>query len=162
VWERSDPEHRTLRVNDAPYEFYVEDEEGAYESLYGHKLSKFKFKSYWEMRNVANELQSSGIQLFEYDIDPVHKLLSREYYGTTAPTPNITFFDIEVDDEPGRGFADFDNPYAPLNSVAIHHYWNNRTVLYAVPPKNWGPSNTWEEQLDTSLLKISEINLVET
>lgn len=162
VWERHDPDTRIMKEYTTPHEFFIEDPNGAHTSIYGHKLTKLTFKSFWEMRNTAEDLKARGVKLFEYDVDSVVKVLSSNYYGTEVPIPNISFWDIEVDYEPGRGFANFDNPYAPLNSVAIHHYWNNRTVLYAVPPSTWGDESTWEEQLDKSLLDISEINLVKS
>lgn len=136
VWERTN-EGRELKIFPAPYYFYVKDPNGKHTSMYGDKLTRFDFDSYHEFNQARYKCQADNIELFESDIPPELKLLSSLYYNIPAPTLHVTFFDIEVDYNEKVGFASVDNPYAPINSVALYHSWSKKMVLFAVPPKEY-------------------------
>lgn len=137
VWERT-PEGRELKLFPAPYYCYIRSKEGTYTSIYGDKLERLDFSSSDELYQFR--MQSANTTLFESDIPPELKVLSERYYNVPAPKLHVSFLDIEVDYSKEIGFSSVDNPYAPINSVAIYHNWSNRMVVYAVPPKEYdGP-----------------------
>lgn len=149
VWERT--EHgREAKFYRAPYYFYIEDPNGKYESMYGHKLSKVEVKHYGEYYKKKKEFESQGIA-FESDITPELRVLSKNYYNVPAPALHVTFLDIEVDYSTEVGFASTANPYAPINSVALYHMWSKRMVVIAVPPPGF------EQPIDEIKKRMNEI-----
>jgi len=134
VWER-DENGRTERTFRAPYNFYVEDPEGKDSSIYGTPLTNIKFRNSKEFREARDDMISSGYTIYESDIPPELKVLSSEYYGKPAPPIHITFLDIEVDYDKLVGFSTIDNPYAPINAIAFYHEWQDKIVVFALPPK---------------------------
>lgn len=55
------------------------------------------------------------------------------------------------------GFSSIEDPYAPINSIALYNSWENRMVVYAVPPKNYtGPRD--EKTLLKSMNNIAELS----
>lgn len=165
VWERVNGKRITKRYP-APYYFYYEDEDGEYTSLYGDKVSRADFTDRAEFINVKDELTRQGHELYESDIRPEIRVLSEHYTDTEIPDLHVTFFDIEVDYNKEIGF-DFKQvigeaswndvnhasmvAYAPINSIALHHSHSNRTIVLAVPPKDW------DGELDKTLHDISEV-----
>lgn len=133
VWERT-KEGRDIKRYPTPYYFYVQDPDGIYTSIYGERLSKLEFDTAKEFFNAKNECQSNRVKMYESDITAECKVLSEHYYNVPAPTLHITFLDIEIDYVPELGFASIDNPYAPVNSVALYNTWCNEMIVYAVPP----------------------------
>lgn len=151
VWERTEC-GRVVKQYPAPYYFYVEDEEGKYKSIFGKSLSRVRFKSHDDFKEAVQQCLDDDIQVYESDIGPDLKVLAKHYYEVEPPKLNTTLLDIEVDYDPLIGFSSFANPYAPINAIALHHYWKNESVVYAVPPPNWDPST-----FDKSLRALSKI-----
>lgn len=151
VWERNNGV-RELKKFPAPFYFFINHPDGTYKSIYDEPLKKIECKSFQDFKNKVSWYKSNGYKLYESDMPPELKLLSREYYGKPAPDLNVTFLDIEVDYNPEIGFANTNNPYAPINSVALYQNWTNRMVLYSVAPEN----QNW-----TSETLIEEMNKVE-
>ena len=152
VWERKDGE-RNLLYFPAPYYFFIEDEAGEYESIFGDKLTKYEFSRYDEYQDARNHCRSEGLRMFESDLPAELKLLSKEYYQVPAPMLHVSFLDIEVDYNKEIGFASVENPYAPINSVALYNQWEHRMVLYAVAPEE-GWTN---ERLLKEMHKVEEL-----
>lgn len=136
VWERHSPERVDLVTYPAPYYFYVKHSKGEYESMYGDKLMRFDFDNGKEFNRVRQDMISEGVEMFESDIPPELKVLSEHYYDVPAPSLNVTFLDIEVDYSKEIGFSTIDNPYAPINAIAMYHKWLNKYVIFAVPPND--------------------------
>lgn len=134
VWERT-PEGRVSKRFRAPYNFYVKSTNGKHETIYGDKVKRYDFSTSREFQKAREDMQSSGIELFESDIPAEIKILSQHYYNIPAPKLNISFYDIEVDYNTANGFSSVANPYAPINSVAIYHQWKKEYVIIAVPPE---------------------------
>lgn len=134
IWEREASGKRIVRRFKAPYYFYIPDPNGEHTSIYGEKLRKCEYQTKEEFA-LAKASHSPSI-LHESDIKPELRILSQEYYGKEPPKLHTSYFDIEVDYEKERGFASIEDPYAPINSVAIYNDWSNRMVLIAVPPTN--------------------------
>ncbi len=133
IWER-DENGRHLKRKDAPYYFYTRDPNGTYKSMYGDKLTRHDFSNSREFNFEKAKLKASGQVLFESDIPAEVKYLSSHYHGVPAPKLNITMHDIEVDYDPERGHATTENPYAPINSIALIHLWKKHCVVFAIPP----------------------------
>lgn len=152
VWERTE-QGREVKTYPAPFYFFTEDPDGDYESIYGTKLRRHDFDNGAEYQAARGQFESERVDMFESDIPPELKVLSEHYYDVPAPKLHVTFLDIEVDYKRELGFSSVNNPYAEINSVALHHMWSNRTVLLIVPPKEYG-----EVDLDTF---IAEMNAVE-
>jgi DNA polymerase elongation subunit (family B) len=151
VWERT-VEGRIVKQYPAPYYFYIENEDGKFRSIFGKNLSRIKFKTHDEFKEAVQECLDDDIPVYESDIPPDLKVLAKHYYEVEPPKLNTTLLDIEVDYDPLIGFSSITNPYAPINAIALHHYWKNESVVYAVPPPNWDPST-----FDESLRKLSKI-----
>lgn len=162
VWERT-PEGRLTRHYDAPYYFYVEHERGKHRSIFGERLTKLKFNTFDNMKEALEQAAAQGQATYESDISPELKVLATHYYEAPAPKLHVTFYDIENDYDPEIGYASVEDeneltgdkgPYAPVNAVALHHHWNGRSVVYAVPPPGFDAST-----FDNSLRDLSEIVL---
>jgi DNA polymerase elongation subunit (family B) len=102
-------------------------------------------------------MNNNRVKMYESDIPAEVKILSQYYHNAEIPKLNISFLDIEVDYNTEIGFSSISNPYAPINAIAIHHQWCNRSVVYAVPPPGWDPT-----KFNKSLLELSEIVFCET
>jgi len=153
VWERTEDGERTLNNHRAPYYFFTKDPKGKHVSIYGDKLTRHDFATNEEYNAARSECRGSGVEMFESDLPPELKFLSERYYQVPAPKLHITFLDIEVDYNTEIGFSSVDNPYAPINSIAMYHQWEHRMVLYAVPPDG----QTWtEESLSKKMNEIEE------
>lgn len=136
VWERNE-NGREVKTFPAPYYFYTKDPDGSFTSLYGDSLVRHDFSSSVEMSQARGECEGSRIEMFESDIPVELKILSEHYYNVPAPNLLVTFIDIEVDYKREIGFSSVNNPYAPINSVALHHAWLDEHVLLIVPPPGY-------------------------
>lgn len=135
VWERNEADERIVRDHKAPYYFYYDDEDGPYKTIFDTPVSKVEFDTGAEFYTAKKEFAAKRITTWESDISPDVRLLSNEYYGKPAPKLHVTFFDIEVDYDPDIGFSSVQDPYAPINSVAIMHEWSKETIVLVVPPE---------------------------
>ncbi len=136
VWERNDGQREIVNYR-APYYFYTKTKNGEYTSIYGDKLERHDFATSREYTAARAKFSGNGKELFESDIQPELKLLSKEYYNVPAPSLHVSLYDIEVDYDTARGFSTIEDPYAPINSVAIYNNWQKRMVVYAVPPAEY-------------------------
>jgi DNA polymerase elongation subunit (family B) len=141
VWERTE-NGREIKTYTAPYYFYIEDSNGSYKNIYQNSLTKLEFSNSQEFNLAREDYKSRGFKLYESDIPPELKILSSYYYGVPAPKLNVTFLDIEVDYDKYIGHSDLDNPYAPINAIALHNRWENKTYILAVPPPEYTGSLT--------------------
>lgn len=134
VWMRNEDGVRIKRRFDAPYFLYVQDEEGSHKDLYGNSLLRYDFSSSKDFFTARKKLVERRVTMYESDIAPDYKVLSQQFYGADIGDLNVTFFDIENDYDRDVGYASIDNPYAPINSIAIYHVHSDRTIVLAVPP----------------------------
>jgi DNA polymerase elongation subunit (family B) len=137
VWERGE-NGREVVTYPAPYYFFTPDTGDGkgtpgYTSIFGDKLVRHDFTSSSEMQQARASFEAARVPMFESDIPPDLKVLCETYYQAPAPQLNVTFLDIEVDYKSAIGFSSVKNPYAEINSVAIHHRWKNQTILLLTP-----------------------------
>lgn len=134
VYERTKA-GRKVREYPSPLEFFVQDEDGDSLDMFGTKLKKFSsFQSYDQFYSMVSRFKDAGVKLWESDISPEYKVLSKHYYGKEAPTLNTTFFDIEIDYDEKRGFFGAEDPYAPVSAISYYHTHTDRMVIHVVPP----------------------------
>lgn len=158
VWER-DEYGRQEKTYPAPFFFFSHNNSGKYTSIFGDKLSKHEFSSARDFYGNKKTRLERGETLFESDIPSELRILSSQYYGKKAPTLNISFYDIEVDYDPALGFSSVLNPYAPINSISLLHYWSNKMFVLAIPPSDNIPDDAvqWnEEQLYEQVLNCAK------
>lgn len=218
VWERH-PDGRRLVTYPAPWNCYVEDENGVHETLTGQRASFFEFETRFELMTAVKAATNRGRKVFEGDIPPDLKILSEHYYEAEVPKLNVCYLDIEVDyktnsyershmvtarlkgsadefevaigkvrdasdketyelKEPRSGewvqadmseymyqgptgFSSIDNPYAPINAIALSTDWDNKTYVIAIPPPTWGTNERkWDQMLSKEFDGLGEIILV--
>lgn len=139
LWRRLNNK-RVLEKIPTPLYFYIENSRGEYESIFGKKLSKYEFTDYKSFYQTRQDLIDKKITLYESDIRPEYKILS-SFYNKESVTPNITFYDIEVDYDPKNGGTENakpSNPLAPISAISIYHKHSDKSIVYVVPPKtNW-------------------------
>ncbi len=157
VWERNNKSERKLKIYKAPYYFYYSDVNGKYTNLYGKPVSKVSYDTGFEFSKNKKEYKENGRVLYESDIPPELKVLSKFYYNKPAPKLNVLFLDIEVDYDKKIGYSSIENPYAPINSIAMYSRWNKTAVLITIPPKEYTGS-TNESTILKKLNEIAEID----
>jgi len=156
VWERNNGKREVVNYR-APYYFYTKSKTGTYTSMYGDKLERHDFATSKEFNTERAKCNSMGIEMFESDIPPELKLLSEKYYNKPVPVLNVTFFDIEVDYDKQRGYSSIEDPYAPINAIALYNTWQKRMLVLAVPPEEYdGPTD--EKTIIALMNEIAELS----
>ena len=148
VWERNEAGERIVRDHPAPYYFYYDDPDGEYKTIYDTPVSKAVFTKSREFNDAKRQFANDGVRVWESDIPPDIRILSNKYYGVAAPTLHVTFLDIEVDYDPEIGFSSVENPYAPINAVALYHRWLKEYVILVVPPEDGWTEERIREETD--------------
>jgi DNA polymerase elongation subunit (family B) len=148
VLERDDTGNLIKTRHNAPYYFYVEDEEGEYESIYGHKLVRAEFSNRHEYEAAKNLFPVK----FESDFRPLQRVLMDKYYDRPTPKVNYAFFDIEADYTKEGGFPSPSNPYAVINAVTVYQSWTKKFITIAIPPTVDGVN--WLDKHGNSVDKI--------
>ena len=120
VVERVDGQ-RVHKEYPAKYTFYYQDPRGKYTSIYGDKLTRVQVNT-GKKFNAEKKIHAHK-KLFESDINPVFRCLADNYLEKEAPKLNVCFFDIEVDFNKDKGFADPEDPFNPVTAVALHLGW---------------------------------------
>lgn len=77
----------------APYYFYIPDEEGEHTSIFGDKLMRAEFSSRDEYEAAKRHFPVK----FESDFSPLQRVLMDIYHDKPAPPVFYSFIDIEVD-----------------------------------------------------------------
>jgi len=96
VWERKDPSQRILRLFPADYSMYVDDEEGECLTIYDTRVSRVTFDTSKELSDAKKRAKEQGKRVWESDLTPEFRTLSKHYHDVPAPHLNISMLDIEV------------------------------------------------------------------
>lgn len=153
---------REHREYPAKYVFYYEDPRGKYTSIFGKSLSRVSTTS---GKSFAKEKKMYGHkQLYESDINPIFRCLSENYLDCEAPELNKCFFDIEVDFDKDKGFADPSDPFNPVTAVALYLSWMKTCIWLGVKPKGMEQSKAEAivGKFENAILCDSEEQLLET
>lgn len=110
VWERHPNEPRRRVTYPSPWNCYIEDSRGIHNTLNGHRASYFEFDSRFELMAAVKMANARGKRVFEGDIPPDLKVLSKHYPYSEASIPklNVTYLDIEVDYKTASYERDFE------------------------------------------------------
>jgi DNA polymerase elongation subunit (family B) len=123
---------REYKEYPARYTFYYKEPRGKYTSIFGDKLERVICNSSKKYNTEKKINAHKG--LFESDIDPVFRCFEDNYDPTESPELNLCFFDIEVDFNKDKGFADPSDPFNPVTAVSLHLGWLNQTICLAIKP----------------------------
>lgn len=164
VWERKDNGQRVLKKYDAPYYFYIESDKGPYRDINGRTLRKLEFSNNHEFYSAKEEYKADDVKLYESDINPIYKILSEKYYNKKIGNLNYTFFDIEVDYKPDKGFPLPEECYAEVNAISLYHSKKDEMVLLVLLPDNgkWTAADIPQDCHDNARVVIckNEIDLL--
>lgn len=124
-----------------------------------------------EIDNLRKYIPIKHDNIYESDIPPELKVLSDKFYKIPHKKLHISGYDIETDYDDDIGFSrptanfkpedyrgDFekkpDTPYAPINSISIYNFWENKNYLIAIPPNNEDANDI---DVDDFMKKIQDI-----
>ena len=155
VWERVNGV-RSCITRPAEWSFYVPHKNGSFEDMYGNKLKKLQFNNQFEFYSAKKEAKLEGFKLFESDISPDLKYVSKQYHDSTIPDLNISFYDIEIDSDMTKDFKGALEPIYPITAISLSNRWTKQSYVLAVPPPDW---NNDEQPLDDDLFTLSNIEL---
>lgn len=160
VWEKSPSGQRVRKLYDSPRYFYKRDDKGAFRTTTGVTVSKVECQSANDFDQAVADYQMRRVPLFESDVSPLERVLMDIYSTKPAPELLVGLLDIEVDYDPGIGFANPTNAYAPINAVTINVGGEMASV--AVPPKSWNwDTDFLPEDLAHVILVKTEKELLE-
>ena len=153
---------REFREYPARYLFYYKDCRGKYESIFGDKLERVVTTSGKQFKK-ERKLYSSQ-RLFESDVNPVFRCLADNYLGAETPKLQQAFFDIEVDFDPEKGFADPSDPFNPVTAISVHLDWIGKTICLVNKPKTLtkADAQTIVGRFEDTILLDTEDELLET
>lgn len=132
---RGEDHRRDIRPHTPPYVFYYADPSGTYESIFGDKVNRAHFTNRRAFNEAITVKRSRGIKLFETDYSPTFRYLEEKFGDDRLPPLHATFFDIEAETIPGRGWPRPENPYGKITAITIHHVWSDQTFTLVIPPK---------------------------
>lgn len=153
---------RILVDHKPEYNFYIADPRGSHRSIYGDPVSEVRCKNIKDFRkNVAI---NSQIKKFESDIKPLNKTLAKHYNNADTPKLHTAFFDIEVDFDPARGYANPEEAFMPITAIGVYLQWMSQMVCLAVPPKtlSWDQAQSIASKLPEVILFKTEKEMLET
>tara|TARA_A100000164_G_scaffold380777_1_gene429516 strand:- start:4846 stop:7545 length:2700 start_codon:yes stop_codon:yes gene_type:complete len=153
---------RVFREYPARYVFYYKDSRGKFESIFGDRLDRVVTTSGKQFKK-ERKLYSSQ-RLFESDVNPVFRCLADNYLGAETPKLQQAFFDIEVDFDPEKGFADPSDPFNPVTAISVHLDWIGKTICLVNKPKTLTKTDaqTIVDRFEDTILLDTEDELLET
>ena len=98
VVERNSKGDRVFKDFPVKHTFYVADQKGKYQSIYGTPVTKIVCKNTKDYRKEM--YVNNNKKLFEADLNPIFVCLSENYLNQDAPKLNVAWFDIETDMQP--------------------------------------------------------------
>jgi DNA polymerase elongation subunit (family B) len=153
---------RILVDHKPEYNFYIADPRGSHRSIYGDPVSEIRCKNIKDFRkNVAI---NSQVKKFESDIKPLNKTIAKHYNGADTPKLQTAFWDIEVDFDPERGYANPEEAFMPITAIGVYLQWQEAMVCLAVPPKtlSWEQAQAIASKLPEVILFRTEKEMLET
>jgi len=153
---------REYKEYPAEYIFYYEDYKGKHTSIYGKSLTRVRTTS-GKSFNKEKKMHQ-GKRLYESDVNPVFRCLASNYLNAETPKLHKCFFDIEVDFDKDKGFADPKDPFNPVTSIALYLDWLDELICLCLKPKGMSQEKAQEivSRFDNTILCDSEAQLLET
>jgi len=133
IAERIDGE-RELTDFPAIYEFYYDDPRGKHTSVYGTPVSRFTCRTHKEF---YKELKiNAGKKIYEGDINPIFRFLSKNYKDVNSPKLHTAFFDIETDFCQERGFSPPSDPFNRVTAISLYLDWMDELICLVLAPES--------------------------
>ena len=131
IIERIDGE-RFIRREPVDWSFYTKDRYGKFESIYGAKLKKIEPRNRQEFHVLKKQFNPE--EVYESDVNRVHKYLSDNYGEDDIPELHVGFIDIEVAYTPENKYSNPDDADNEIISVSITNKQTRVTQFLAIPP----------------------------
>lgn len=133
VWTRDKSGQLDSFVEPAPYYCYHEEDNGAYRTIFNHRVNKIEFDS----RVTYRDYVENHSNIFESDISPVQKFLSDKFYKIDGPV-NKGYFDIEIDFDltDNRGYPSPENPFGKINAISLFDEKRNTYHMFMLTDKS--------------------------
>jgi len=153
---------REYREYPSRYVFYYKDPKGKFTSIFGDKLERVVCNTSKKFQAEKRMYEHRG--LFESDTNIVFRTLADNYLDKEAPDLNIAFFDIEVDFNKEKGFADPEDPFNPVTAIGVHLSWLKRTICLVIPPKTMSKTEAQKvvDKFEDTILFDTEEELLES
>ena len=139
IIERIEKE-RFIRREPVDWSFYVKDRYGNHKSIYGAGLRKIEPNSRQDY--FIQKKQFNPEDLYESDINRVHKYLSENYGEEDIPELRVGFLDIEVGYTPQNKYSNADETENEIISVSITDRDTKITNFLAIPPNTLSYNET--------------------
>lgn len=130
---------RVIKHDKIEHVFYSLDQYGDYQTIFGDRCTKHVFDNRKEFYGAMRQYPSEHI--FEHDVNPVFRYLSKNYDFDEVPDLNVAFYDIEVAFHEETRYSNPDLAENEIISVAVYQSWTNTMFMIALPP----PTMTMEE-----------------
>lgn len=112
---------------------------------------------------IVTARKKGSDETFEVEIGKVRKASDTSSYELKEPRSD-DWISAEMSEymyEGQTGFSSIDNPYAPINAIALHTDHDGKTYVIAVPPPTWGTDERkWDSMLSKEFDGLGEIILV--
>lgn len=131
IIERVDGE-RIIKRDNIEYVFYTLDQYGDYTTIFGDKCSKHVYDNRKEFYAAMRQYPSDVI--YEHDVNPIFRYLSKNYEFDAVPNINTAFYDIEVAFHEDTRYSNPDDAENEVISVAVYQNWSNIMYMIALPP----------------------------
>lgn len=138
VIERVDGE-RIIKRDNIEFVFYTLDQYGDYTTIFGDKCTKHVYDNRKEFYAAMRQYPSDVI--YEHDVNPVFRYLSKNYDFDAVPNINTAFYDIEVAFHEDTRYSNPEDAENEVISVAVYQNWSNIMYMIALPP----PTMTMQE-----------------
>lgn len=138
AYERTDAKTRTIKKYPLPLYFYLSSPNGQYDSIYKHlKFDKVECESRKDYKSrIEAYSKINGLILHETSISFTDKILLDNYIDADpVVSPNVCYFDIEVDFVSEEGFPYANEAKYPINAITLYFSHVDKYVCIAVPPK---------------------------
>ncbi|ASV44194.1 DNA polymerase [Salicola phage SCTP-2] len=143
ILERDDSGQRRVIKDKLDFVFYVEDEYGDYETIFGEKCVRYAFNKASEFYNAKSQFPKEKV--YEDDVNPIFRYLSKNYDFNKTPPLHIVFYDIEVGYTPENKYSTPDRADNPVISVSVQQDWCDTMHMLVLPPPTMTPEQAEHE-----------------
>ena len=131
VIERVDG-NRIIKKDKIEYVFYTLDQYGDFKTIFGDHCTKHVFENRQEFYGAMRQYPKENI--YEHDVNPVFRYLSKNYNFDSMPTLNVAFYDIEVAFHAETRFSNPEKAENEIISFAVYQNWTDTMYMIALPP----------------------------
>lgn len=153
---------RVFKEYPTNYVLYYDDPKGKYKTIFNTPVTRFSTKSGKEFQKEIRI--HSNKKLWESDFNPIFRCLEENYLGKDSPKLQTAFFDIEVDFDPGKGYAPTSDPFNAITAISVYLDWMDKLVTLVVPPKSYSSASAQEicDKFDDCFLFECEEDMLTT